>query len=382
MRVTLCSLSSGGIAHYSYALATALEQAGIATNVLMHDFPAYDLAGFPHAHRPVVGLQMGISRRTRLTSPLRNLYGVLGTTRTSDVVHYQWALGPRNDRLHWPLLRRLGKKIVLTAHDVLPHEPEVLSLEHCRWLYDTADAVIVHGVKLKELMLERFGTNPASVHVIPVGNFNFVADTPGPWSRENARKSLGYDERDRVVLFFGLIRPYKGLDDLIKACRIVNEEGLGDGRRLKLLIAGRVVADQWKQGGYDELLDQGKLRAQTHLSLEHIEVRDIARFFHASDVVAVPYKRGSQSGVLQLAYSFGKPSVATRVGSVHEAIQAGETARLVPPEDPPAFAQALRELLLDDEAAQRLGARGRNYADTALSWGPIVQKTREIYESI
>jgi glycosyltransferase involved in cell wall biosynthesis len=96
----------------------------------------------------------------------------------------------------------------------------------------------------------------------------------------------------------------------------------------------------------------------------------------------VPYKRGSQSGVLQLAYSFGKPSVATRVGSVHEAIQAGETARLVPPEDPPAFAQALRELLLDDEAAQRLGARGRNYADTALSWGPIVQKTREIYESI
>ena len=382
MKLTLCStLAHGGIAHYSYGLACALQTAGVMTTELMYSEPAYDLEGYPHAHRVVKGLQLAVSPRLKLTTPFTNLKVMLQTALRSDIVHFQWSLGQRTDRLHWPILRRIGKRLVYTAHDVLPHEPEVMSLEHCRWLYHSADALFVHGERLKQLMVERFEVSPAAVHVIPHGNYNFIADTPGPWDRESARASFGFDQRDRVVLFFGLIRPYKGLDTLIEACRIVRDIGLAPGERLKLVMAGHSFRGHWVEGGYEALIRDASLGEHVNVHLAHIEMREIARFFQAADVVAVPYKRGSQSGVLRLAHSFGKATVATAVGSLAELPQADLT-RFVTPEDAPAFAGALRDLLLDPESAQALGARARHYADTELSWDRIAATTRDVYASI
>lgn len=382
MNVTVCSaLAQGGIAHYSYGLACALQAAGVKTTQLMYEFPEYDLDAFPHPHQLVKKLQLAINLRTKLTSPIRNLRVMLETAWDSDVVHFQWSLGERTDRLHLPILRRLGKRIVYTAHDVLPHEPEIMSLEHCRWLYHQADGLFVHGESLKQLLTDRFEVSPAAVHVIPHGNYNFISDTPGPWQREKARQSFGFEERDCVVLFFGLIRAYKGIDTLIEACRIVRDRGLAQGQRLKLLIAGRVFRDHWREGRYEQLIADAGLADTVQSCLEHVSMRDIARFFNAADVVAVPYKRGSQSGVLRLAYSFGKPAVATRVGSLSELPRADLT-RFVPPDDPAAFAEATRELLLDPSAARALGLRAREYADTALSWDRIAATTRAVYESL
>lgn len=381
MNVTLCSaLAQGGIAHYSYGLACALQAAGVDTTQLMYEFPAYDLDEFPHPHRLVKKLQLAISRRTKLTSPARNLRVMLQTSWRSDIVHFQWSLGARTDRLHLPILRRLGKRLVYTAHDVLPHEPEIMSLEHCRWLYHQAGALFVHGDSLKQLLTERFDVSPELVHVIPHGNYNFISDTPGPWTRASARASLGLDEHDAVLLFFGLIREYKGIDTLLEACRIVRERGLLPGQRLKLLIAGRVFRDHWNEGGYQRQISDAGLTDSVQLHHGHISMRDIARFFNAADLVAVPYKRGSQSGVLRLAYSFAKPAVATSVGSLSELPQ--DLTRFVPPEDPGAFAEVTRSLLVDPAAAAALGQRARNYADTELSWDRIAATTRQVYATL
>lgn len=382
MNVTLCSaLAQGGIGQYSYGLACALHAAGVKVTQLMYEYPEYDLDAFPHPYRLVKKLQLAVDTRTRLTSPVRNLRVMLQAALPADVVHFQWSLGERTDRVHIPLLRRLGKRFVYTAHDVLPHDSKIMSLEHCRWLYQHAQALFVHGDSLKQLLTERFDVNPDLVHVIPHGNYNFISDVPGPWSRESARASFGFDERDCVVLFFGLIRDYKGIDTLLEACRRVRDRGLSRGRRLKLLIAGRVYWDHWNEGGYAKLIADAGLQDAVELHLEHISMRDIARFFNATDVVAVPYKRGSQSGVLRLAYSFGKPAVATRVGSLSE-LPAADLTRFAPPDDPEAFAEALRDLLLDPEAATELGRRARRYADTELSWDRIAETTRAVYASL
>jgi glycosyltransferase involved in cell wall biosynthesis len=382
VNVTLCSaLAQGGIPQYSYGLACALQAAGVDVTQLMYEFPEYDLEAFPHPHRLVKRLQLAISRRTQLTSPVRNLRVMLQTTWPSDVVHFQWSLGARTDRLHIPILRKLGKRFVYTAHDVLPHDAKIMSLEHAHWLYHQAEALFVHGESLKQLLTDRFDVDPALVHVIPHGNYNFISDVPGPWERRRARESFGLQEDDSVVLFFGLIRDYKGIDTLLEACRIVREQGLRPGQRLKLLIAGRVYWDHWNEGGYDRLIEDAGLKDTVQLHLEHIAMPDIARFFNAADVVAVPYKRGSQSGVLRLAYSFGKPAVATRVGSLSE-LPAADLTRFVPPEDPRAFADALRELLMDPVAARDLGRRARTYADTELSWDRIAATTRAVYASL
>ena len=380
MRITLCTaLAQGGIGQYSYGLACALQAANVDVTQLIYEYPEYDLEAFPHPYRLVKKLQLAVSRRTQLTSPVRNLRVMLQESWAADLVHFQWSLGARTDKLHIPILRRLGKPIVYTAHDVLPHDSNVMSLEHCRWLYHQANALFVHGESLKQLLLERFDVDPKLVHVIPHGNYNFVSDVPGPWARERARASFNLREDDCVVLFFGLIRDYKGIDTLLEACRIARQ-GLRPGQRLKLLIAGREYRDHWSEGGYAKLIEQAGLANAVRLHLEHIAMQDIARFFNAADVVAVPYKRGSQSGVLRLAYSFGKPVVATRVGSLSELPE--ELTRFVPPENPEAFAAELQDLLRDPAAARALGQRTRNYADTELSWDRIAATTRAVYASL
>jgi len=382
LNLTLCSaLAQGGIAHYSYGLANALQDGGTNTTLLMYGHPEYDLEEYPHRCRVVKKLELAISRRKTVTSPIRNLQVMLKTAFRSEVVHFQWSLGQRTDRLHLPILRRLGKRIVYTAHDVLPHEPEIMSLEHCRWLYNSVDSLFVHGDRLKQLMLDRFQVDPASVHVIPHGNYNFISDTPGAWNRESARASFGWNEDDRVVLFFGLIRAYKGIDTLLEACRIIRDRGLAKGQRLRVVIAGRVFNDHWAEGGYEAQIRDAHLEEQVHRHFGHIDMRDIARFFQAADVVAVPYKRGSQSGVLRLAYSFAKATVATSVGSLAE-VPPEDLARFVPPEDAGAFAAALQDLLENPETAKALGDRARRYADTELSWDRIASTTRAVYTSL
>ena len=98
-------------------------------------------------------------------------------------------------------------------------------------------------------------------------------------------------------------------------------------------------------------------------------------------MLAVPYKRGSQSGVLRLAYSFGMATVATRVGSLAE-VSGHDITRFVPPADAGAFADALDELLCDQELARSMGARARHYADVELGWDRIAQTTRAVYADV
>ncbi|MEJ0099035.1 MAG: glycosyltransferase family 4 protein [Pseudomonadota bacterium] len=381
--VTLCSaLVEGGIAHYSYCLANALQAAGVNTTQLMFGWPEYELRDYPHRQRVVTDLRVANSRLTRLTSPLRNLQVMLRTAARSQIVHLQWSLGARTDRLHLPVLRALGKSLVYTAHDVLPHESDIMSEQHARWLYHSAGALFVHGENLKALLVGHFGVDPARVHVIPHGNYNFIPDTPGPWTRASARASLGLNEDDRAVLFFGLIRHYKGLDTLIEACRMLKDEpGAGDGQKLKLIIAGRDFRDHWREGGYEAAIRDGGLEGMVEIHKRHIGMDEIARFFRAADVLAVPYRRGSQSGVLRLAYSFGLPAVATSVGSLAE-MSGDNVTSFVAPEDPAALASALGKLLANPELAREIGARARRYADNELDWDRIAQTTRSVYEGL
>src|SRR5204863_9321463 len=96
LRLTLCTgLSQGGITHYSYCLASALQASGVAVDQLIYSTPEYDLRAYPHSQRLLPYLQLAVSRRTKLTSPVQNLAVMLGSALRSDVVHFQWSLGQR-----------------------------------------------------------------------------------------------------------------------------------------------------------------------------------------------------------------------------------------------------------------------------------------------
>jgi glycosyltransferase involved in cell wall biosynthesis len=381
-RSLIFSLASGGIAHYTYCLADALTSLGTEAEVLMYDYPAYDLASLPHRHRVKPNIRMSHTHAARVVDPMRNLSTLLQSARRSDVVHYQWAGGPRTDRIQWSMVKVLRKPIVYTAHDVQPHENDIIGRDHNLWLYRNADAIIVHGHRLKENLIEIASVPSEKVYVLKHGNYNFVADQYVRWDRTLARASFDFREDDLVVLFFGMIRPYKGVDTLIEACRQVREQCPGVGRRLRLIIAGRPLKNYWQEGGYPQQIAAAGLEEQTNCIVEHIEMADIGRFFHASDIVAVPYKSGSQSGVLQLAYSFAKPVIVTDVGCFKDVIEDGKTGLLVPPDDSTQFAQALIQLLDSPENANKMGQAGRSYAETELSWEGIAAETEQVYRYV
>ena len=285
------------------------------------------------------------------------------------------------------MLKAAGKRIVYTAHDVLPHERYESDIVHSVWLYRHADAVIVHGQALKQTLLEMSGIDPAKVHVMPHGNFHPIADfymqaVDGQenWDRTRARDLFGLAPEDRVVLFFGFIRPYKGLDTLIEACRMIwNQE---NGGNLRLLIAGRTIADFWSSHDYAKKIKSAGLEAQTMYAIQYIPMEDVARYFLAADVVALPYKSGSQSGIVQMASAYSKPVVVTNVGSISEVVEQGVTGAIVPPDNPAAFAEALMPLLNQPDLAVRMGQQGRLRGETEFSWEGIAAQTEAIYAQL
>jgi len=274
--------------------------------------------------------------------------------RDADVVHFQWLTLPQVDVR---LLPR-GVPLVLTAHDVVPREPRPGQLAAWRRLLGRMDAVVVHSEHGRSRLVDELGVDPGRVRVIVHGAFAHLADAPGelPLAPELAGVQAP------VVLCFGLIRPYKGVDVLLHAWREV--EG----------------AELWVVGL--PKLDLAPLRAKAPASVRFVDrfVGDdeLPAFFRRADLVVLPYREIDQSGVLFTGLAFGSPLLLTAVGGFPE-IAARGAARLVAPGDPEALATALRELLADPAERERLAAAARALAAGAFSWTTIARQHLDLY---
>ncbi len=189
--------------------------------------------------------------------------------------------------------------------------------------------------------------------------------------RETARGSLGLDPENEVALFFGYIREYKGLDLLLEAWETVRDSRPG----ARLVVAGDPVRLAPERR---EELEAWAARLGAVARFEYIPFSDVARYFAAADVLVMPYRHISQSGVLYLALSLGVPVVATRVGALPEMLRDGDSAVLVPTEDPGALAEALIRALGDSELRDRLVEGGRRVAEEH-SWSSIAERTESAF---
>jgi glycosyltransferase involved in cell wall biosynthesis len=276
--------------------------------------------------------------------------------RRADVVHFQWLTVPQLDVGLAPRSRPL----VLTAHDVLPREPRPGQLRAQRRLYARADAVVVHSQHGAERLYE-LDVHPAKVFVIPHGAFTHLAEQPSerPLPEELAAVAKP------VVLCFGLIRPYKGIDVLLEAWR-----GIEDA---ELWIVGLPK------------LELAPLRAAAPPGVRFVPrfVADdeIPAFFRRADLVVLPYREIDQSGVLFTALAFGAPLLLSAVGGFPEVAAKG-AAELVPPGDPAALHAALARLLADPAARERLAAAARQAATTHYSWDRVAERHLHVYRAL
>jgi glycosyltransferase involved in cell wall biosynthesis len=349
---------------YDHALCAALARDGVDVALFTSRF-AYGAAPTPDGYarhelfyRAARGAPASRRRRAlKLAEHVPDMLRYRAAAQAADLVHFQWLAVPQIDGRLLPH----GRPLVLTAHEVLAREPSPAERSAQRRLYRRMDAVIVHSEHGRARLVGELGLPDALVHTIPHGAFEHLARQPsGPLP-------AGLPATDApVVLCFGLIRPYKGIDVLIEAWG----GGIADA---ELWIVGR------------PRFEIGSLRSAAGAGVRwvtrFVDEQELAACFRRADVVVLPYREIEQSGVLATALAFGSPLVLSDVGGFAEVARAG-AARLVPPGDPAALRAALAELIGDPGARGRLGAAARALAADEWSWQRTAERTKALYSSL
>jgi len=278
----------------------------------------------------------------------------------------------------------LGKKLVFTAHNVDDQarngKSSLTNKLSLRFLYNIVDHILVHTPKMKLQLIEEFGIAEEKITVLPHGINDVIPESKA--SRLEAKWQLGFGLNEKILLFFGNIAPYKGLEDLIRALAdLIDEDD-----RFRLVIAGP-VKDKDCEGYWwklERMIDELRLSDYVRKEVRFIPDEDVGVLFKASDVSVLPYKRIDQSGVLLLSYRQGLPVIAADVGSLREDIVEGQTGLLFRAGDPVDLTAKIRtyfasDLCRDLEARSR---RIREYGDDRFSWEKNVDRTFAIYESL
>lgn len=236
---------------------------------------------------------------------------------------------------HGPALggvaKRLNaKKIVGLVHNLIPHEArftdKALTMRYLRHL----DEVWVLSEAVKEQVLSLRSDIPVKIHPHPLYT-HFEERLP----KKSATEKLGLDPTIPVFLFFGLVRPYKGLDTLIKAFQHLDQPA-------QLVVAGEAYEDYTK---YTALASDLGISSKVQFHNRYIDDHEIPTFFGAADAVVLPYRRASQSGVTAIALNYELPIIASNVGGLSEYIKNDETGLLAAPGSPEDLAKMMNVFL-------------------------------------
>jgi glycosyltransferase involved in cell wall biosynthesis len=352
---------------YDRALAAALARAGSEVELLTSRFlygPVPAAEGFQVRecfYRRSAG--RGLSARGRRAFKLvEHLPDMLRFRHAADadVIHYQWLTMPSLDTMLLPAIRPR----LITAHYVLPPAPSWRQVANAHRVFGSMDAVIAHSEHGAARLRDEVGLDSARVHVIPHGAFDYLARLPEEKPLPAQLEGAG----GPVILFFGLLRPYKGVDVLLEAFREV------EGAELWIVGNPRMDVEPLRKLAAEA---PGRVRFVTRF----VEDAEIPAIFRRADVVVLPYRDIEQSGVLYTGLAFGKPMVLTDVGGFPELGEQG-VAKIVPAGDPVSLARALSRLVGDESARDALAAAAREAASGRYSWDAIARRTLALYDTL
>jgi glycosyltransferase involved in cell wall biosynthesis len=361
---------------YDHALCAALSQVGARVELVCSSF-AYGSVPEPRGYvrheffyrHAVGGAGSRVRGAVKLAEHVPDMLRYRRHASSADIVHFQWLSVQALDRhLLAPRSKPGGRRpLVLTSHDILPREPRPGQLNAQRRAYECFDAIVVHSQRGRERLVAELGVDAQRVHVIEHGAFTYLAErppgTPAPAPPHRTDKP--------VVLMFGLLRPYKGIDILLDAWRGV--EGQPPIENAELWIAGLPKMD----------MAALKRTAPPAVRFDDrfIDERELPAYFERADLVVLPYLQADQSGVLFTALAFGKPLLLSDVGGFPELEQTG-AARIVPAGDARALGAVLRELLGDRATLTKMCVKARAATRGHYSWQTVAAKHLRLYERL
>lgn len=262
------------------------------------------------------------------------------------------------------IARRSGRtRIVFLCHNVVEHEPSAVRRLATRLALRSGDRFIVHSDEDRRNLEQLVPGRPILRAELP--SFGALAgERP---SREEARRELALEDDIPILLFFGFVRPYKGLRHVLDAMPAILAR-----RRARLVVAGEFWRDRHE---YIDRIDRLGIRDAVTLIDRYVANEEIGRLFAAADLVVQPYESATQSAVTQIAFDAGRPVVVTNVGGLPETVRNGETGYVVPPFDPSAIADAVDDFFEHARAAS-MGAAIEADSDR-FSWPRYVDRIEE-----
>ncbi len=286
-----------------------------------------------------------------------------------DMVILQW-WHPYFSPCYWSICKLLGKiKVLFVCHNVFPHERFPMDRFLAKTVLKQGDYFIVQS-KQDENDLKSIKKNPKYKRTVhPTYNAFKLQNM----SKEEGRRLLHIPEDEKVLLFFGFVREYKGLKHLINALpKIVKNT-----ENVKLLIVGDFAGDKDE---YLKLIEKNNVSEYIEIHDGYIPDKEVEKYFTASDVVVLPYESATQSGIVQIAYGFEKPVIATNVGGLPEVVLDGKTGYIVETQNVEAIAKSVNRFFSENKAEafkNNIIAEADKY-----SWDRMAEIIKNLYDGV
>ncbi|MEO8464103.1 MAG: glycosyltransferase [Gammaproteobacteria bacterium] len=354
----------GGISHYTTLLVRELRKRRPVRFIsLLRQYPGFLFPGKSQYDYSARKLEESNERLVDTLNPLTwlKVARMLRRERPALIIFQWWHpfFAPAFGTIVRLLPRDLQRRVCFLCHNVLPHEGSSVSRLLTKFAFGRARFFIVHSEQDQKHLLELKPDATVCKGVHP------SYEEFGSWdgeSKADARAALAIPEDQRTILFFGLIRTYKGLDYLIEAMpAVLRKFGC------QLLIVGEFYDDKQK---YLDLLDRLGIGSSVRVVDRYVPNEEVARYFRAADVAVLPYVSATQSGIVQIAFGLGTPVITTDVGGLPEAVAHERTGLIVKPRDASQLADAIVRYyengLEDPFRKEILGQAGRFEWDSEI----------------
>lgn len=286
-----------------------------------------------------------------------------------DLVIFQW-WHPYFAPCYWSICKLLGKiKILFLCHNVFPHERFPMDRFLTKMVLKHGDMFIVQS-KMDERDL--LTVKKDAVHKLtPHPTYN--AFKMQNLTKKQARAMLHIGEEEKMLLFFGFVREYKGLKHLINAMPDI----LSRTDNVKLLIVGDFGADREQ---YIKLIEDNGICENIEIVEGYVPDKEVEKYFAACDLVTLPYESATQSGIVQIAYGFEKPVVVTNVGGLPDVVLNEKTGYVVEPCNPQALAEAVCKYFSENKEEEfAKNVRGEAYK---YSWDRMVEVIEHLWNDV
>jgi glycosyltransferase involved in cell wall biosynthesis len=328
---------------------------------------------------PKLGISNDTTRRVlMLVESCINMVALLArfTISKPDIVHVQWI--PLVRRLPFEMwflriVKKLGIKLVYTAHNVLPHDTGTALVPVFTRVYREMDAIICHTEEARRRLIREFSVDPERVSVIAHGPLLHDAKLR---SVQASKAQLSIPENKVLVVWQGIVRSYKGLDFLLESWRKVEALALN----AYLLVAG--TGDSGLLEAIKQQVYRLHLEESVRLDFRFIPDEELPTYYQASDILVYPYKEVTTSGALMTALAYGKPIVATALPSFREVLRDQNTAFLVNYGDVDGLADALTKLIQNSKEREYLARGVASSKNFENSWTHIARQTRQVYTAV